>query len=326
MKAGRKPVLPPLPGHALGRGVGAYLASLQVRNYSESTIRGRRFELRQFLTWCEARGLEAPATITRAMLESYQRFLFHYRSPNGRPLSFSAQHMRLCAVRAWFKWLSRQGEIPANPASELDLPKLPQRLPKAVLTAEEAERVLAEAAGTSVVTLRDRAMLETLYSTGMRRMELGSLKLYDVDAERGTATIRQGKGKKDRTVPVGRRALRWIASYCERARPWLAREPDEGTLFLNGEGEPFSLDGLSILVAGYVDAAGIGKRGGCHLFRHTCATLMLEGGADIRFIQQLLGHVDISTTQIYARVSIRQLQRVHEQTHPASRQPEEPTP
>jgi integrase/recombinase XerD len=191
------------------------------------------------------------------------------------------------------------------------------RLPKTVLTVGEMEQVLAQPDVSDPLGLRDRALMETLYSTGMRRLELANLKLYDLDTERGTVTIRQGKGKKDRVIPIGERAAAWIEKYLRESRPQLVVEPDDHTVFLSNAGEPFSLDHLSALVRTHVDAANIGKRGACHMFRHCMATLMLENGADIRYIQQMLGHADIKTTQIYTQVSIRQLQRIHAATHPA---------
>ena len=166
--------------------------------------------------------------------------------------------------------------------------------------------------------LRDRAILETFYSTGMRRMELANLKLYDPDAERGTVIIRQGKGRKDRVIPIGERALAWIAKYLADARPRLLTGSDDGTLFLNDLGQPYERRQLTNLVRRYLLASGIGKVGGCHLFRHTVATLMLENGADIRVIQQMLGHVKITTTEIYAQVSINLLKQVYAATHPGA--------
>jgi integrase/recombinase XerD len=168
------------------------------------------------------------------------------------------------------------------------------------------------------VGLRDRAMLETFYSTGMRRTELVNLKLYDVDRAAGVVTIREGKGKKDRVIPIGERAVAWLDKYLDQARPRLATEPDDMTLFLTVQGEPLGRTTLSYIIRQYVEAAGIGKHGACHLFRHTMATLMLEGGADIRFIQQMLGHARLDTTQIYTHVSIRMLKQIHSATHPAA--------
>jgi integrase/recombinase XerD len=191
------------------------------------------------------------------------------------------------------------------------------RLPKAVLTAAEADRVIEQSNVHDPLGLRDRAILETLYSTGMRRIEMVNLKLWDLDLERGTVTIRQGKGKKDRIIPIGDRAAAWVRKYLDESRPKLVSEPDDQVVFLSNAGEPFSLDYLTEMVRDYVENSGVGKQGACHLFRHTMATLMLEGGADIRFIQAMLGHADLRTTQIYLHVAIRQLQEIHRATHPA---------
>jgi integrase/recombinase XerD len=149
-------------------------------------------------------------------------------------------------------------------------------------------------------------------------MEMIALKLYDLSLDRGLLLVRQGKGQKDRYVPIGERAIAWLQTYIRAARPQLAVEPDDMTVFLTAQGEPFSRDHLSFTVKERIDAAKLGKTGSCHLFRHTMATLMHEGGADIRFIQQMLGHEDLKTTQIYTQVAIRTLQQVHAATHPGA--------
>jgi integrase/recombinase XerD len=294
-----------------------HLEDLLLKNYSEYTIKGRRVHIGFFLDWCAERAITEPVEVTRTVLESYQRHVFHYRKKNGEPLSFTGQHDRLVPLRVWFKWMARNHHILHNPASELELPRLGIRLPKAVLTANEAEQVMQQTRIHDPLGLRDRAILETLYSTGMRRLELVRLTLWDLDLERATVAIRQGKGKKDRIIPLGDRTALWVQKYLEESRPQLASEPDDKTVFLSNAGEPLSLDYLTEMVRGYVDAADLGKRGACHLFRHTMATLMLEGGADIRFIQAMLGHADLKTTQIYTHVAIRQLQEIHRATHPA---------
>ena len=148
-------------------------------------------------------------------------------------------------------------------------------------------------------------------------MEVIHLKLHDVDGDRGTLIVRQGKGKKDRMIPIGERALKWVIKYRDEGRPELMMPEDDTTLFLTNYGLPFTRNRMSQLVRDYVNAADTGKTGSCHLFRHTMATLMLENGADIRYIQAMLGHADISTTQIYTQVSIRQLKEIHTATHPA---------
>jgi integrase/recombinase XerD len=296
-----------------------YLEWLRVQNYSEKTIEGRQVYLGLFVGWADTRGMAKPSEVSRATLETYQRHLFHRRKTNGKPLSARSQHTRLVAIRAWFRWLTRQNAIKSNPASELELPKLERRLPKAVLSVTEAERIMGQPDLADGLGLRDRAILETLYSSGIRRQELIGLSVWDLDHERGTIMVRQGKGKRDRMVPVGERAVLWIGRYLDRVRPGLVVPPDDGVLFLTSTGEPFSPRRLTQLVGGYVDGADLGKRGACHLFRHTMATLMLEGGADIRFIQEMLGHVLISTTQLYTQVSIRMLKQIHSATHPAAR-------
>lgn len=192
-----------VPTNALEAMLAEYLNWTQVRNYSEATVRNRRVHIGFFLQWCSERGLQEPVEITRPVLERYQRFLFHYRKKNGQPLSFHSQHSRMAPVRVWFKWLVKQNYLLANPASEIELPRIGYRLPN-VLTIAEAEQVISQPDIHDTLGLRDRAILETLYSTGMRRLELIQLKLYDLDLARGIVTIRQGKGKKDRVIPIRR--------------------------------------------------------------------------------------------------------------------------
>ncbi len=308
---------PAPPDTALAALLQKYSEHLEVRNYSAFTLRVQRIHLGFFVQWAAERGVTEPAEVTRNLLEQYRHHVFHYLKKNGEPLGFTSQKNRLAPLRTWFRWMAREHYILHNPASELELPRTGYRLPRAVLTAEEAELILAQPSLNEPLGLRDRAILETFYSTGMRRSELAQLKLCDVDAERATATIRQGKGKKDRHIPLGDRAALWVRKYLSEARPWLARDPIDQTVFLSNAGEMLAADYLTELVAGYVDRADVGKHGACHMFRHTMATLMLEGGADTRHIQVMLGHADLKTTQLYTHLAIRQLQEIHRATHPA---------
>jgi integrase/recombinase XerD len=310
------------PHTALGQFMEEHLEWLLINNYSQDTADHARWSIADFIRWAELRGLRHPMEVTRPILESYQRYLYYYRKGNGQPLTFRTQHSRLTPVRRWFRWLVRNNHILHNPASDLDLPRMEKRLPRTIFSAEEVERVLLVPDITMPVGLRDRAMLETFYSTGIRRKQL---KLYDVDRERATLTIRQGKGKKDRMIPIGERALAWVEKYLREARPSLAVEPDDATLFLTQYGEPFHPDALSNLARDYIAQANLGKSGSCHTFRHTMATLMLEGGADIRYIQQMLGHADLSTTEIYTHVAIRKLQLIHAATHPGAKLERKPS-
>ena len=294
-----------------------HLHALQVQNYSEFTVRGREGHIGFFLAWLGERGITEPLEVTRPVLERYQRHLFHYRKTNGDPLSFRSQHARLVPLRMWFRWMTRQNHILHNPASELELPRLGRSLPKNIFSAVEVERIMTLCEIEEPIGLRDRALLEVLYSTGIRRLETIQLKLYDLSLDRGLILV-HGKGKKDRYVPIGERAIAWLQKYVREGRPQLAVEPDDMTVFLTTQGEPFSRDHLSYAVKERVDAAKLGKTGSCHLFRHTMATLMHENGADIRHIQAMLGHEDIKTTQIYTQVAIRALQQIHAATHPGA--------
>jgi integrase/recombinase XerD len=295
-----------------------FLEWMHVKNYAERSVESGRTYIGYFINWCAYRGIIRPSEVTKPILERYQRYLYHYRKQDGDPLSFRSQHQRLVTLRAWFKWLTRQNHILYNPASEIELPKVEHRLPKHVLSQSEAEQVINTANVKDPIGLRDRAILETFYSTGIRRMELSGLKLYDLDGDRGTLIVRQGKGRKDRVIPIGERAMFWIDRYQREVRPSLLLGDSAGdTLFLTHRGEQFHPNALSKLVRECVLAADIGKRGSCHLFRHTMATLMLENGADIRYIQAMLGHARLNTTAIYTQVAIRKLKEIHTATHPA---------
>ena len=293
-----------------------YLEWLRVRHYSERTVVNREKAVGLFIEWSEARGVLRPMEVTKPMLERYQRHLYYVRKADGRALSARGQVWRLGPVRAYFKWLTRQNVLLWNPASELELPRTQRRLPKHVLSVSEVEKVLALPDVKDVFGLRDRALLETLYSTGIRRKELIGLGLFDIDTERGTLHVREGKGGRERVVPIGERARLWIDKYINDARTELLVPPDAGVLFLTRFGEAFRPAPLTNLVRGYVDRAELGKTGSCHLFRHTLATVMLEHGADIRYIQEMLGHASIATTEIYTHVDRDYLRKVHKQFHP----------
>jgi len=293
----------------------AFLLALEVKNYSARTLDTLRYALTLFLQWCQERELKRPETITKPILESYQRHLWNHRKKDSKPLSAGTQIGRLTAVRQLFKWLCKENHLPADPAAHLEMPRAEHRLPKDTLSETEVSAVLNIPNITDPLGIRDRAMLELLYSTALRRTELARLELRDLNSDRKTLFVRKGKGSKDRIVPVGVRALEWVSRYLEGTRPLLQIDMAEQALFLTGYGRGFSPNSLGNLVTNAVRKA-LGKRGSCHLFRHACATHMFERGADTRIIQQLLGHSKLETTQIYTEVSIKLLQDVHERTHP----------
>ncbi|MDE3073838.1 MAG: tyrosine-type recombinase/integrase [Chloroflexota bacterium] len=233
-------------------------------------------------------------------------------------MALTTQQSQMLSVRAWLRWMTREKLLVEDPSADLHLPTTPYKLPR-VLSADEIEKILHAAPLHLSTGIRDRALLETLYSTGIRRTELIRLELADVDWNRELIAIRQGKGRKDRVIPIGERALAWIDKYLWEARSRFATADSQPVVFLTSTGQLFTPNHLSGLVHRYVSRALPGCGGACHVFRHSMATLMLEGGADIRFIQQMLGHAKLSTTQIYTHVSIRMLKQVHTSTHPAAK-------
>ena len=297
-----------------------FLEWMAVHHYSETTIKGNRFMLRRFASWCADRDLSQPGEVSRSMLERYQRWLFHYRRKNGKPLAHRTQTRQLTGVKNFFRWLTKERYLLYDPASSLELPKAPPRLPTETFSIEEVEQILSTPDARTPMGLRDRAILEVFYSTGLRRAELAALDVYDIDRDRSWLTIRRGKGGRARVVPLGERALAWVERYLEEIRPELVIRADEWALFLTAPGGRFTADSLGNRVRRILDSSGVRLRwGACHLFRHTMATLMLEGGADIRYIQEMLGHAQLNTTEIYTRVSIQKLQEVHAATHPAAK-------
>jgi integrase/recombinase XerD len=296
-----------------------YLDSLNARNFSPFTVLYRRNALNRFFLWAAERDLTRAGQVTRPILESYQRWLWKATKPDGARLSWSTQGGRISSVKDYFRWLTRQNVILHNPASELEMPREEKRLPRDILSQAEVAQILAVPNTADPLGVRDRAMLELFYSTGLRRMELCRLEMGDVHATRATLTVRQGKGKKDRMVPLGERALHWLERYLRETRPLLCLDTRTQALFISGYGEAFHPNVVTRMVSTWLQQALPHRKGSCHLLRHTCATHMLENGADIRFIQKLLGHESLETTAIYADVSIKQLQEVHARCHPAAR-------
>lgn len=290
---------------------------LRVLNYSEETVYSREYQLRCFIHWCDERGVSYPQEVTDKLVERYQRYLHRFRKKNGKALSINTQMSHLSGIRVYFKWLYKEGYVERNPTLAMVMPKEEKRLPRNVAI-EKMEEILSRADIETPLGLRDRAMMEVMYSTGLRRAELSKLSVYDVNTRHGILTVRQGKGKKDRIVPIGERAIKWVEKYIVESRWQLLKGPDDGRLFLSfHSGQGVSSGCISATIRGYIQASGVTEQGCCHIFRHTMATSMLDNGADIRYIQEMLGHSFLSTTQIYTKVSIAKLKEVHAATHPA---------
>jgi len=300
----------------------AYLEWMRVQNFSRYTVQSRDYDLRRFLDWSEERSIVRTGDVTKIVLEDYKKFQYRRKKPDGSAISRTTQHHTLRTIRGFTKWLHRRGVILTDPGAFVELPRLEQHLPPTALTPLEVEQILGAIDVTQLSGLRDRTILEVAYSTGMRRLELSRLKINDVDADRGTVMVRQGKGKKDRVVPIGARALAWLDKYLEESRPFLlvgAEDDGDGTVFLTRFGTAIAPNSITDMGRMRVKAAGLEKPGSMHIYRHSAATGMLEGGADIRVIQEFLGHSRLDTTQIYTQVAIQTLKQVHGKTHPAER-------
>jgi integrase/recombinase XerD len=315
---------------ALASCTDAWLERLRSRRYSDLTVRQHEADLRIFMAWAAERDVTRAGEVTRPVLEAYQRWLSLCLATSGRNkgkrLGWGTLRHRLHVLRCLFRRLTRDNFILHNPASELEMPRRERRLPVQAMTLPELSRLLCVPNLADPLGVRDRAILEVFYATGIRRAELAALELTDVGAERGTLTVRQGKGGKDRVVPLGARALGWIQRYLLETRPHLSGGSRAPALFLTGYGEAFSPNVLSHAVTGWMRLAGLSGRGSCHLLRHTCATHMLEGGADVRYVQQLLGHESLDTTALYTQVTISRLIEVHARCHPSARLPAEEKP
>jgi integrase/recombinase XerD len=296
--------------------VNDYLQHLALANYSITSIKVRRNHLLAFIQFCQQRGITTIDLLSTELLERYHRYLASKQHHTG-PLSVAYIHQQLLSIKLWCYFLTDKKILPFNIAQKLELPRFKKHIPTQVLTTQEVLLILQQPDVRSPLGIRDRAILEVLYSTGMRKQELLDLRLQDIHWQQETVFIVKGKGNKQRRIPIGKSALAWIEKYVTQVRPMLIGNLDHNRLFINSLGLPVSRTALGELVLKYFKAAGITKKGSCLLFRHTLATTMLDHGADIRYIQQILGHSSLQATQIYTKVSIRQLKQVHTQTHPA---------
>jgi len=311
----------------LEAGLVFFLQDCRSRGNAEKTIDGRRSNLSIFVRWCHGQNIQFVEELEQATLELYRGYISTYYDPRRcKKLDIATQRNRLTAVRMFLRRLHYHQLISSNAAAFFELPTVPHRLPKAVLSEKEIELILAHVLLYGNKGIRDRAILETFYATGIRRMELGRLAIPDVDMSKGVLRVNAGKGGKDRRVPVARRACAWIARYLKEVRPMVSYTDSGPTLFLSDKGLPLAPNQLSRIGGKYIHRAGIDKPGACHLWRHSAATLMLENGAGLRYIQEMLGHASITTTQIYTHVTIMQLKEVYAKTHPAARQVAQESP
>lgn len=299
------------------RAIHLYLESLQAQNYAPRTIDTQAPHLEAFASWLETQGIEAIDAVDLAVLRAHHAALMGAVTRFNRPPSLSRQIGRLCTIRSFFRFLVERQWLLVDPSRDLEIPRGSRRsVPHDLPTAGEMRRILHAPDTTTILGIRDRAILEVLYSSGLRNAELRGLRVWDVDLEEGVLIVVRGKGRKDRVLPLGREACQWVRRYLEEARPRCIRKKAPEALFLTASGNPLPFDTLIRIVKNAVRRARITKRITAHTLRHACATHMLAGGADIRYLQQLLGHRSLSSTTIYTQVAIQDLKRVHRRCHP----------
>jgi len=303
--------------------VAAYLNESLVRGHSRGTVEYRRVYLRQLQGWLGERGSASLEVLTPPVFAGFGEHLMRrrtsYNRPAPTPLSSTTLAAAFSVLRSFGAWLVTHELVPADPARDLRRDRRAPQPQKPVLTVTEVGRLL-ETPDESTLGLRDRAILETLYSTGLRRAELCVLDLYDIDFCGETVMVRQGKGGRDRVVPIGATALRTLRRYLKEARPRLLPGEGEPAVFLSSiTRRRLGAKNLNRIVQVHSQKAGFGKRVTPHLLRHTCATHLLQGGAATSDVQAILGHASIVATPTYTRVGVEDVALAHARHHPRER-------
>lgn len=297
-----------------------YLERLRVLGRSPATLARADSDLRHFVDFCRGRGLEEPAAVTSGHLAAYRKELLWLPGARGLLSPHTVTH-RLCRARLLFSWAVARGHLLLNPARHLVVRRPPSTLLQ-VLTAHEVQALLFAPDLRTPFGLRDRALLETFYGTAVRRAECVGLDLGDLDFGARTLAVRHAKGRRDRMLPLGDRLAQVLECYLQLGRPFLGPYgPVAGELavFLSCHGTRLSTNSLDKIFRRHAAAAGIQRRFGPHALRHACATHLLEGGADLREIQALLGHQSLRSTERYAHLRPVELEREHRRTHPRAR-------
>lgn len=298
----------------------AFREHLRVKSYSPASIATYTDYLRGFFAYLEEIGVKAAKRVTRDHLEAYRLRLVEHRVHGDRGYSVSTLCLKVRAVRRLFEYLEAMNRILVNPAETFKEPKKETRLPRVVLTAKETRRILDAPNLSLEIGIRDRAMLEVFYSTGVRLEELLRLTIFDCDLQGGLLRVNNGKGAKDRVVPLGRHAMKFLQTYLAKVRPSYAMgNRAERCLFVGRLGVPLSQQAVQKAVRNYARAAGIRKKVTPHTFRHTFATELVRNGADITAVQKMLGHADLSSTQLYTHVAGVEVKKTHRLSHPRER-------
>lgn len=293
-----------------------FLAYLELeRGLSRNTLEAYRSDLQQLGEFLGRHGVD-PLAVDAALLSEFVSELAEGRD-DRRPAAASTLQRKVACLRSFYRHMRREGLLDRDPIKDVRPPRSRARLPR-VLSRDQVNRLLEQPSGTSPAALRDRALLETMYACGLRASEAIALKLSELDLEAGVL-IAQGKGSKERIVPIGSKALETLRAYLGKARPALVGLHDEPHVFVNLRGQSLSRQGLYKIVQGHARSAGLDASMSPHTLRHTFATHLLAGGCDLRSLQEMLGHADIGTTQIYTHLSAERLRDVYFEAHPRAR-------
>lgn len=286
-----------------------FLVYLQVeKGYSPNTVASYKFDLRDFFTVLELQDSEDVGKVTRDKISSY---LYQLRKKNCRPATLAR---RVASLKTFFRFLCLERILQKDPTETLETPKQAKKLPK-VMSVEEVDRLLKEPQEATAAALRDKAMLELLYAAGMRVSELVGLDLANLDLDIGFVRC-IGKGSKERIIPLGSHAIHWMKAYLSRARAELCGARATNAVFLNSRGNRLTRQGFWKIIKKHAKLRGINKDITPHTLRHSFATHLLSNGADLRSVQELLGHADVATTQVYTHLTKSRLKEVYEQAHP----------
>lgn len=296
-----------------------FLADLTARAYSPRTLEGYRGTLRHLVDFLAQRKVHQIQDVTSQVLAEYQNRLVSVGGIDGRQLTPGSRAFRIGHVRCFFLFLVRRGIILTNPAHDMALPRCPRRPPTGILDLAAMKRLLLAPDISTPLGLRDRAIVELFYSTGVRVSELVGLDVFDIDLAGGELRVKRGKGGGSRQVPVGPAAVVWVGRYIKEARSRVVGHESQTALFLSQEGHRMSRRTISTMVATLAKRAQIKQRVTPHALRHAFATHMLRGRASLRHLQEMLGHKRLTTTQVYTRLDITDLKRVHRRCHPRGR-------
>lgn len=275
--------------------------------------------LDQLILFLIQSGITNIEQITKEHLTAYQKEIFYRLNNKGQQNLPQSNNNHLKAIKSFFYFLKDEGYLANNPARDLQYAKEPQQLPKTILTLKEIKTLLKQPDIHIPLGYRNRTILELLYSTGIRRQELLELKPQDVDYERGFLRVNRGKGAKDRVVPIGKIACKYLEGYIKLVRIDQARIKQEPYLFLSARNNKLSRSALLTMINKYAKKAKINKKISPHVFRHTCATHLIQSKANIRCVQEILGHAFLDTTQKYIQLTITDLKEAHEKCHPRER-------